>query len=62
MCFVTVEDGTGIVETTLFPKVYQRCGGVLQGRGPFVFEGKAEERLGGGVGLRVFDVMSPEDG
>ena len=61
MCFVTVEDGTGIVETTLFSKVYQRCGGVLQGRGPFVFEGKAEERLGGGVGMRVFDVMLPED-
>lgn len=61
MCFVTVEDGTGIVETTLFPKVYQRCGGVLQGRGPFVFEGKAEERLGGGVGMRVFDVLLPED-
>ncbi|MFT4511907.1 MAG: DNA-directed DNA polymerase III PolC [Planctomycetota bacterium] len=61
MCFVTVEDGTGIVETTLFPKVYQRCGGVLQGRGPFVFEGKAEERLGGGVGMRVFDVVLPED-
>jgi hypothetical protein len=34
---------------------------VLQGRGPFVFEGKAEERLGGGVGMRVFDVMLPED-
>lgn len=59
MCFVTVEDGTGIVETTLFPKVYQRCGGVLQGRGPFVFEGKAEERVGGGVGMRVFDVEQP---
>lgn len=61
MCFVTVEDGTGIIETTLFAKVYQRCGGVLQGRGPFVFEGKAEERLGGGVGLRVFDVVLPEN-
>jgi DNA polymerase III subunit alpha len=61
MCFVTVEDGTGIVETTLFATVYQRCGGILQGRGPFVFEGKAEERLGGGVGLRVFDVLLPKD-
>jgi len=61
MCFVTVEDGTGIVETTLFAKVYQRFGGVLQGRGPFVFEGRAEERLGGGVGLRVFAVDLPED-
>jgi len=61
MCFVTVEDGTGIVETTLFPKVYQRCGGVLHGRGPFVLEGKVEERLGGGVGMRVFDVVPAED-
>jgi DNA-directed DNA polymerase III PolC len=62
MCFVTVEDGTGIVETTMFANVYKRCGGVLQGRGPFVFEGKAEERLGGGVGLRVFDVTTPQRG
>ncbi|MCB9879594.1 MAG: DNA polymerase III subunit alpha [Planctomycetes bacterium] len=60
MCFVTVEDGSGIVETTLFPKVYQRCGAVLQGRGPFVFEGKVEERLGGGVGLIVFEVRAPD--
>ncbi|HEB54437.1 MAG TPA: DNA polymerase III subunit alpha [bacterium] len=56
MCFVTVEDGSGIVEATLFPSVYQRCGGLLQGRGPFVFAGKVEERLGGGVGLRVTGV------
>jgi DNA-directed DNA polymerase III PolC len=55
MLFVTVEDGTGIVEATLFPKVYERCGGVLQGRGPFVVTGVAEQRLGG-VGLRVLDV------
>lgn len=56
MCFVTVEDGTGIVEATLFPNVYRQVGGLLQGRGPFVFEGRVEERVGGGVGLRVRDV------
>jgi DNA polymerase III alpha subunit len=55
MGFVTVEDGTGIVEATLFPKVWQRLGGLLQGRGPFVVKGVIEERLGG-VGLRVLDV------
>ncbi len=55
MCFVTIEDGTGIVEATLFPKVYERCGGLLQGRGPYVVKGVAEERLGG-VGLRVLEV------
>ncbi len=59
MCFVTVEDGTGLVEATLFPKVYQRVGAVLQGRGPFVFVGKVEERVGGALGLRVADVQRP---
>src|SRR5690606_35301285 len=55
MLFVTIEDGTGIVEATLFAKVYQQCGGVLQGRGPFVVRGVVEERLGG-IGLRVVGV------
>lgn len=55
MCFLTVEDGTGIVEATLFHAVWQRCGGLLQGRGPYVLQGVVEERLGG-VGLRVVDV------
>ncbi len=57
MLFVTIEDGTGIVEATLFPKVYQQCGGVLQGRGPFVVRGVVEERLGG-LGLRVVAVAA----
>ena len=55
MCFVTIEDGTGIVEATLFPKVFRQFGGLLQGRGPFVVRGLVEERLGG-VGLHVFAV------
>ena len=59
MCFVTIEDGTGIVESTLFPKIYQRVGGILQGRGPFVFTGQVEERIGGGLGLRVTNVEMP---
>jgi DNA polymerase III alpha subunit len=57
MAFVTIEDGTGIVEGTLFPKVFQACGGELQGRGPFVVSGVLEERLGG-VGLRVTAVRA----
>jgi hypothetical protein len=55
MCFATIEDGTGIAEVTLFPKVFQQCGGLLQGRGPFVVRGLVEERLGG-VGLHVLAV------
>ena len=57
MVFVTLEDGSGIVEATLFPKVYDRHGGELQGRGPFVLTGMVEERLGG-VGLNVFEVRA----
>lgn len=56
MCFVTIEDGTGIVEATLFHRVYQQWGGVLQGRGPFVVRGVVEERLGG-VGLHAQEVV-----
>ncbi|MCA8977156.1 MAG: DNA polymerase III subunit alpha, partial [Planctomycetes bacterium] len=59
MCFVTIEDGTGIVEATLFPKVHRSFGGVLQGRGPFVVRGTVEERLGG-VGLAVTAVEPVE--
>jgi DNA-directed DNA polymerase III PolC len=59
MCFVTLEDGTGIIEATLFPATWQRCGGLLQGRGPYVVKGVVEERLGG-IGLRALDVSLPD--
>jgi DNA polymerase III alpha subunit len=52
MCFITLEDGTGIAEATLFHQVYAACGGELQGRGPFLVRGVVEEQLGG-VSLRV---------
>jgi DNA-directed DNA polymerase III PolC len=55
MCFVTLEDGTGIVEATLFPAVFRQYGGLLQGRGPFVVRGFVEQRLGG-VGLHALTV------
>jgi DNA-directed DNA polymerase III PolC len=58
MQFVTLEDGTGIVEATLFPRVHQQYGGLLAGRGPFLVRGVVEERLGG-VGLRVLGVAVP---
>lgn len=61
MAFVTLEDGSGIVEGTLFPAVFERCGGELQGRGPFVLGGVVEERLGG-VGLTVSEVRAIEVG
>ncbi|MEC7582988.1 MAG: DNA polymerase III subunit alpha [Planctomycetota bacterium] len=53
MAFATIEDGTGVVECTLFPRVLQECEFVLRGRGPYVVSGVKEARIGGQVGLRV---------
>jgi len=61
MCFATIEDGTGVVEATLFPRVYRQCGAVLQGRGPFVVRGLVEQRLGG-VGLSASEVVVAGEG
>ena len=55
MAFATIEDGSGLVEATMFPKVYAQCGATFDGRGPYVVRGVVEERLGG-TGLRVIAV------
>jgi DNA polymerase III alpha subunit len=57
MLFLTLEDGTGIVEATLFPKVYRACGAEVQGRGPYFVRGVVEQRMGG-IGLRVLHVQA----
>jgi len=57
MCFITLEDGTGIAEATLFHQVHAAYGGELQGRGPFLVRGVVEEQLGG-VGLRVLELRA----
>jgi DNA polymerase III alpha subunit len=46
MRFLTLEDETGMVEVTLFPQAYQRWGGALDGRGPYLVEGRVEEDHG----------------
>jgi DNA-directed DNA polymerase III PolC len=46
MEFATFDDGEGLVETVLFPKVYAERGHVLFDQGPFVFRGKVEEEFG----------------
>jgi DNA polymerase III alpha subunit len=42
MQFATFDDGTGLIETVLFPDVYRDLGHVLFDQGPFVFRGKVE--------------------
>jgi len=46
MEFVTFDDGEGLIETVLFPRVYRERGHVLFDQGPFIFRGKVEEEFG----------------
>ena len=46
MEFATFDDGEGLVETVLFPKIYRERGHVLFDQGPFIFRGKVEQEFG----------------
>jgi DNA polymerase III alpha subunit len=46
MLFLTLDDGTGLTECTLFPDVYARAGPALSGPGPFVVSGRLESQHG----------------
>ena len=46
MYFLTLDDGTGLIECTLFPDVYGRCAAELSGSGPYVVEGTVESQYG----------------
>jgi error-prone DNA polymerase len=46
MKFVSFEDQTGIYETVLFPKVYNRYCHTLNGSRPYILKGKVEEDFG----------------
>jgi len=46
MQFATFDDGTGLIETVLFPDVHRTRGHVLFDPGPFLFRGKVEEEFG----------------
>jgi error-prone DNA polymerase len=46
MEFATFDDGEGLIETALFPRVYRERGHVLFDQGPFIFRGKVDEEFG----------------
>jgi DNA polymerase III alpha subunit len=46
MEFATFDDGHGLVEAVLFPRVYRERGHVLFDQGPFVLRGVVEEEFG----------------
>ncbi|MCP3953038.1 MAG: DNA polymerase III subunit alpha, partial [Desulfobacterales bacterium] len=57
MEFLTFEDETGLVETTFFPKAYNRFCALLDRSRPFVLKGKVDEDFGA-VTLTV-DYVAP---
>lgn len=46
MQFATFDDGHGLIETVLFPRVYRERSHVLFDQGPFIFRGTVEESFG----------------
>ena len=46
MEFATFDDGYGLIETVLFPRVFRERGHILFDQGPFIFRGKVEEEFG----------------
>ena len=46
MEFATFDDGHGLIETVLFPRVFRERGHVLFDQGPFVLRGVVEEEFG----------------
>jgi error-prone DNA polymerase len=46
MEFATFDDGYGLIETALFPRVFRERGHVLFDQGPFVFRGQVDEEFG----------------
>jgi len=46
MEFVTFDDGTGLIETVIFPEVYRKVVSLLFGTGPYVLRGRVEESYG----------------
>ena len=46
MEFATFDDGYGLIEAVLFPRIYHERGHVLFDQGPFIFRGKVEEEFG----------------
>jgi DNA polymerase III alpha subunit len=46
MEFATFDDGHGLIEAVLFPRIYHERGHVLFDQGPFIFRGKVEEEFG----------------
>ena len=46
MEFITLEDRTGLVDVTAFPRVYARAANAIHGPRPVIVSGRVEEEFG----------------
>jgi len=46
MEFVTFDDGSGLIETVIFPDVYRKVVALLFGTGPYALRGRVEQSYG----------------
>ena len=58
MTFLTLEDDWGLCEAVLFPDVYRRCGGQINGQGPYILSGTVQSRLPGEANVIVEQVRA----
>ncbi|MHB9038326.1 MAG: helix-hairpin-helix domain-containing protein, partial [Armatimonadota bacterium] len=54
--FITLEDETGLADCVIFPKVYEKYGGVIYSNPALIIEGKVQ-RMGDGISLIARKIM-----
>jgi error-prone DNA polymerase len=59
--FLLLEDEWGLLQTTIFRSVYERCGDILHHEGAFLIEGRVEQTIEKGFAFLVHRIESLRD-
>jgi error-prone DNA polymerase len=59
--FLLIEDEWGLLQTTIFRSVYERCGDILHHEGAFLVEGRVEQTIEKGFAFLVYHIESLRD-
>jgi error-prone DNA polymerase len=59
--FLLIEDEWGLLQTTIFRSVYERCGDILHHEGAFLVEGRVEQTIEKGFAFLVHHIESLRD-
>ena len=61
MYFLLIEDEWGLLQTTVFRSIYERCGDILHHEGAFLVEGRVEQTIEKGFAFLVHRIESLRD-